>query len=152
MKTFDHPGELLDAVGQEFGPTDWIAIDQKRIDTFADATDDHQWIHVDVERSRSGRFGETIAHGYLTLSLFSAFLPSLFSVAHESMSLNVGLNRVRFLEPVLSGSRLRARATLTSAETKGEDVQVVLSVSIEGEGAERPSCVLEPVIRFFPSR
>jgi acyl dehydratase len=149
MKIFDHPSALVAAVGEELGPTPWLAVDQSRIDTFADATGDHQWIHVDVQRSREGPFGTTIAHGYLTLALFSAFLPDLFVVRRSTMSLNVGLNRVRFLAPVCQGSRLRAAATLQSAEWRSGGVQIVLSVAIEAEDSDRPSCILEPVIRFY---
>lgn len=149
MKIFT-PEALLRAVGEQFGPTGWLLIDQPRIDAFADATDDHQWIHVDVERARGGPFGATVAHGYLTLSLFSAFLPQLFDVRDLAMSVNVGLNRVRFLSPVLEGTRLRASATLASASEKGGGVEILLSVTIEAEGQERPICLLEPVIRLYP--
>ena len=143
------PEALLASVGAAFGPTAWRIIDQDRIDRFAVATDDHQWIHCDVRRAGESPFGTTIAHGYLTLSLFSAFLPDLVEVRRCAMSVNVGLNRLRFVTPVPAGGRLRARAELLSAIEKGDSVEVILLVMMELEGSSRPACVLEPVIRFY---
>ncbi|WP_066554616.1 MaoC family dehydratase [Croceicoccus bisphenolivorans] len=148
---FGSPAELLDRVGTSFGPTGWVEVGQDRIDLFADATGDHQWIHVDVERSRSGPFAATIAHGYLTLSLFSQFLPELYAVAGAQMSLNVGLNRVRFLAPVRSGSRIRATGKLAEASLKGSEVQVVLEVTLSDK-AGATVCYLEPVIRYYAAQ
>jgi len=152
MIHFDSPAALLAGVGTQFGPTEWLTVDQERIDMFAAATGDFQWIHCDPERSREGPFGGTIAHGYLTLALFAAFLPQLFTVDGVAMGINAGLNRVRFLTPVRSGSRLRATAELLSAAEKGEAIEAVLHVVIEVEGAEKPACILEPVIRYSPDR
>ncbi len=148
---FQNPSALLDAVGTRFGPTPWITIMQERIDEFAAATDDHQWIHVDVARASASSLGGTIAHGYLTLSLFSAFLPHLFQVAGVDMGLNAGLNRVRFLSPVRAGASLRAVAELISAIEKPRGIEVVLSVTMEVEGESRPACVMEPVLLFVPA-
>lgn len=152
MHHFSSPAALLDGVGTILGPTEWLTVDQQRIDTFAEATDDFQWIHCDRDRAREGPFGTTIAHGYLTLSLFSAFMPKLFSVDGVAMGINVGLNRVRFLTPVLSNGRLRATAEVLSATEKGGGIEVVFNVVIEVEGAERPACILEPIIRYIPDR
>jgi len=149
---FEAPEALLSAVGAVLGPTAWRAVGQDRIDLFAVATDDHQWIHCDVERAGESPFGITIAHGYLTLSLFSAFLPDLLEVRRCAMSVNVGLNRLRFVAPVPAGGRLRARAKLLSAFEKGGGVEVILSVTMELEDSSRPACVLEPVIRFYPEQ
>ena len=150
MKIFPSVPALLNAVGQHFGPTGAIAVDQERIDRFADATGDHQWIHVDAARSRVGPFGATIAHGYLTLSLVSIFLPELLQVEKAVMSINVGLNRVRFLAPVPVDSQLIATATLSSAREKGGGVQIVLAVAITIKGEETPACLADAVIRFYP--
>ena len=116
MKTFATPSALLDAVGQDLGTTDWLEIDQERINAFAIATGDEQWIHVDPERAGAGPFGGTIAHGYLTLSLVPFFTAQLFDVRAVQMAINYGLDRVRFLQPVRSGSRVRASGSISSAE------------------------------------
>ncbi|MBT2384108.1 MaoC family dehydratase, partial [Streptomyces sp. ISL-11] len=109
-RIFTSPEELRAAVGEELGPGDWLEVDQKRIDLFAEATGDHQWIHVDAERAAAGPFGTTIAHGYLTLSLLAALVPPLMRAEGARMGINYGLNKVRFPAPVPAGSRLRARA------------------------------------------
>lgn len=149
-RIFSSPHALLDAIGVAMGPTDWMIVGQERIDQFAAATGDHQWIHVDQERAAAGPFGGTIAHGYLTLALISSFLPSLLEVQNVAMGLNVGIDRLRFLAPVPAGARLRARAELLSAEEKGGCVQVTLRVIIELDGADRPACIFEPVFRYYP--
>ena len=113
--TYETPADLVDAVGDNYGPTEWIEITQERIDTFADATDDHQWIHVNPERAAAGPFGGTIAHGYLTLSLCARFLGELCAVKQASMGINYGLNKARFPAPVRSGARIRARGELAEA-------------------------------------
>lgn len=149
---FQHPRELLHAVGRDLGATEWLGIDQKRIDTFADATGDHQWIHVDPVKAKAGPFGTTIAHGYLTLSLVNLFLPQLLEVRGTSMGVNVGADRLRFPAPVPVGSRIRGRGEVVEAEeTKDGGVQVKVRVSVEVEGGERPACVVDTLSRFYPA-
>ena len=148
---FATPGDLLDAVGDHLGHSDWITVDQTRIDKFAEATGDHQWIHVDPAAAAAGPFGATIAHGYLTLALTNLFLPQIVRVEGISMGVNYGVNRVRFPQPVLVGSRLRASVTLTSAEDLPGDagVQTVITITVEVEGQAKPACVVESVSRFL---
>ena len=148
---FASPDELLGAVGRELGSSEWVTVDQQRIDMFADATGDHQWIHVDSEAAAAGPFGATIAHGYLTLALTSFLLPQIVRVDNISMGINYGVNRVRFPQAVREGSRLRASATLTSAtELAGAaGVQTVITVTVEIEGEAKPACVVEAVSRFL---
>ena len=144
------PGDLLALAGADLGTTGWTTITQDRIGLFADATGDHQWIHVDVERAASeSPFGGPIAHGYLTLSLVNLFLPELITVEEFSAGINVGLDKVRFPAPVPSGARVRARGeVLTADEAKG-GVQVVVRVTIEVEGSDKPACVADTVSRFL---
>ncbi len=148
---FAKPEELVGAVGRHLGHSDWLTVEQDRIDRFAAATGDHQWIHVDPEAAAAGPFGKTIAHGYLTLALTSLFLPQIVKVEGISMGINYGVNRVRFPQPVLVGSKLRGSATLTSAEElpDGIGVQAVITVTIEIEGMAKPACVAESVSRFL---
>jgi acyl dehydratase len=149
---FQNPGELLAAVGRTLGTTDWLEITQERIDLFADATGDHQWIHVDPERARSGPFGMTIAHGYLTLSLVNLFLPQLFEVRGISMGVNYGADKVRFPAPVPVGSRIRGSGQLVEAESaKGGAVQAKVRVTVEIEGKDRPGCVADTISLFYPA-
>ena len=148
---FSQASELLDTVGQHLGYSDWLEIDQQRIDMFADATGDHQWIHVDPERAKEGPFGCTIAHGYLTLSLANWFLPRLLEVRNISMGVNYGCEKVRFPAAVPVGSRLRAGAEVISAESVKGAVQVVVRMTIEIEGGDRPACVIDTISRFYPS-
>ena len=144
------PDDLLELVGTELGPTDWMEVGQDRIDQFADATGDHQWIHVDVERATAeSPFGGPIAHGYLTLSLVNMFLPELITVAEFSAGLNVGLDKARFPSPVPAGSRIRATGEIVSAEEVKGGVQVVVRVTVEVEGQDRPACVADTVSRFL---
>ncbi|MFG2289089.1 MaoC family dehydratase [Streptomyces sp. NPDC048595] len=148
-RVFASLDELRAAVGEELGTSDWLEIDQKRIDLFADATGDHQWIHVDQERAADGPFGTTIAHGYLTLSLLPAFVPQLMRVDNVKMGINYGTNKVRFPATVPVGSRLRATAKIADvAEVKG-GVQLTTVVTIEREGGDKPVCVAESVSRFY---
>ncbi len=145
--------EFSSLVGQQIGTSDWQDIDQKRIDLFADATGDHQWIHVDPERSASGPFGSTIAHGYLTLSLAPALLQQVITVEGMTFGVNYGCNKVRFPSPVPVGSRVRMGVTVGSAEevsggTEG-GVQVVFDLVIEIEGAPKPACVSQVVYRYY---
>ena len=139
---------LRDIVGVELGPTDWLEVSQERIDTFAQATDDHQWIHVDPVRAAEGPFGTTIAHGYLTLSLCAPLLSqALAGLTDSPMSINYGTNRVRFPAPVPAGSRIRARATVVSVDDVPGGEQAVVLTTVEREGGEKPVCVAEIVLR-----
>jgi acyl dehydratase len=134
--------------GQELGPTGWLEVTQERIDAFADATEDHQWIHVDPERAVAGPFGTTIAHGYLTLSLCAPLLSDVLKrVESSGMSINYGTNKVRFPAPVPAGSRIRARVTVASVEDVPGGEQAVLHTEIEREGGDKPVCVADLVIR-----
>ncbi|MFE6777666.1 MaoC family dehydratase [Streptomyces sp. NPDC057702] len=148
-RIFTSLDELRSAIGVEIGPSDWLEVDQRRIDLFAEATGDHQWIHVDPERAASGPFGTTIAHGYLTLSLLPAFVPRLLRVEGVRMGVNYGVNKVRFPAPVPVGSRLRATARIAEVVEVTGGVQLTTVVTIEREGGgERPVCVAESVSRF----
>jgi acyl dehydratase len=147
---FDNPGELLAAGGRHLGYSEWLQIDQARIDQFAEATGDHQWIHVDPARAANGPFGKTIAHGYLTLSLANLFLPQIMRVENISMGVNYGCEKVRFPAPVPVGSRVRGGGEVISAEEVKGGVQVVVRMTIEIEGSERPACVIDTISRFFP--
>ncbi len=146
---FDRPSDLLGAVGRDLGSTDWLEITQERIDTFADATGDRQWIHVDPERAAAGPFGGTIAHGYLTLSLVNTFLPDLLEVRNVSMGVNYGTDKTRFPAPVPVGSRIRGRAVLAAADEVEGGVQARVTVTVEIEGSDRPACVVETISRFL---
>lgn len=147
---FEQPADLLGAVGQQLGHSDWLEIDQQRINLFADATGDHQWIHVDPEKAAEGPFGATIAHGYLTLSLANLFLPQIMEVRNTSMGVNYGCEKVRFPAAVPVGSRVRGVGEVISAEELKGGVQVVVRMTIEIEGGERPACVIDTISRFFP--
>ncbi|MEU8826367.1 MaoC family dehydratase [Streptomyces sp. NPDC048636] len=149
-RIFTSTDELRSAIGEELGPSDWLEIDQKRIDLFADATDDHQWIHVDPEKAAQGPFGTTIAHGYLTLSLLPAFTPRLMRVDGIRMGINYGVNKVRFPAPVPVGSRLRATARIADLTEVTDGVQMTLVVTLEREGGDKPVCVAESVVRYYP--
>ena len=145
------PSDLLEMDGADLGVTDWSAVTQQQIGLFADATGDHQWIHVDVERATAeSPFGGPIAHGYLTLSLVNLFLPQLVEVQGASMGVNVGLDKVRFPSPVPTGSRLRGAGTIVAVEEAKGGVQVTVRVTVEIEGSDKPACVAETVSRFFP--
>ena len=148
-RIFTSPEELRAAVGEELGPTDWLEIDQKRIDLFAEATGDHQWIHVDPEKAAAGPFGTTIAHGYLTLSLLPYFSPQLLRVEGVRMGVNYGSNKVRFPSPVPVGSRLRATGRIAEVAEVKDGIQLTLTVTVESEGGTKPACVAETVSRFY---
>ncbi|MEU5645083.1 MaoC family dehydratase [Streptomyces milbemycinicus] len=149
-RIFTSPEELRSAVGEDLGPSDWLEIDQKRIDLFAEATGDHQWIHVDPEKAAAGPFGTTIAHGYLTLSLLPSFTPQLLRVEGVRMGINYGVNKVRFPSPVPVDSRLRATGRLAEVtEVADGGVQVTLVVTVEREGGQKPVCVAESVARYY---
>ncbi|MVU82201.1 dehydratase [Nocardia sp. ET3-3] len=148
MIDFSDFDQLRAAVGTEVGVSDWITVDQKRIDTFADATGDHQWIHVDAARAAAGPYGRTIAHGFLTLSLTVPMTAEVMNVS-ASMAINYGLNKVRFINPVLVDSRIRGRFTLDSVTDIPGGVQVVRTVTVEIEGVEKPACVAESITRYL---
>jgi acyl dehydratase len=149
---FNHPSELKGSVGKQLGVSEWLEIDQARIDTFADATGDHQWIHVDPERAKDGAFGSTIAHGYLTLSLVNKFLPEIIDVRGISMGVNYGSDRLRFPAPVPVGSRIRGSAELIKVEdVKGNAVQSTVRVTVEIEGSDRPACIIDTISRYVPA-
>ena len=148
---FKTPADLKKAVGQQLGKSDWLEIKQDRIDKFADATGDHQWIHVDPERAKQGPFGACIAHGYLTQSLVNYFLPQIMEVQGASMGVNYGADRLRFPAPVPVGSRVRGSAELLEAEdTKDGGIQTKVRVTVEIEGKDRPGCVIDTISRFYP--
>ena len=150
MKTFSGLDELIAAQGSEVGPTGWLEVTQDRVNVFADATDDHQWIHVDPERAAEGPFGTTIAHGFLTLALCAPLLSrALAGVTASGMSINYGTNKVRFPAPVPVGSRIRAYVTVASVEDVPGAEQMVAVTTIEREGGEKPVCVAELVIRRY---
>ncbi len=140
--------QLLAAEGQDLGATDWIEIDQARVNLFAEATGDHQWIHVDPVRAASGPFGGCIAHGYLTLSLVNLFLPQLIQVDNLRMGVNYGCDRVRFPAPVRVGARIRGRGEVVRVEQVGAAVQATVRVSVEIEGGDRPGCVVDTISRY----
>jgi acyl dehydratase len=142
--------ELKALAGSDLGATAWREITQGRVDTFADATDDHQWIHVDAERARTGPFGTTIAHGYLTLSLIIPLFGQLLEIRGTSMSVNYGLDKVRFPSPVPVGGRIRLRGTVDSVdEVGGNGVQMALTFQIEVEGSAKPACVAQALFRHY---
>ncbi|HJV27641.1 MAG TPA: MaoC family dehydratase [Aromatoleum sp.] len=149
---FSSADELFAATGCDLGATDWIEIAQDRIDRFADATGDHQWIHVDPARAKDGPFGACIAHGYLTLALGNLFLPQLIRVDDVKMGINVGCDRVRFPAPVKVGARIRGRGEVLKVERVGEGadapVQSTVRVTIEIDGSERPGCVVDTISRY----
>lgn len=143
------PAALQAWIGQEVALSDWVLVDQARIDRFAEATGDHQWIHVDPERAASGPFGAAIAHGYLTLSLIPALIGQIFLVENLTFGVNYGCNKVRFAAPVPAGSRIRLGVTVASVEEIADGVQVVLDSILEVEDAEKPSCVAQVVYRYY---
>lgn len=145
MRTIDGIDALNALVGQELGTSPWLAIDQSRIDLFAEATLDRQWIHVDQERAAASGFGSTVAHGLLTLSLIPQLARQIYTVVGLSMTVNYGFNRVRFPAPVKPGDRIRDKATLISVTPSGSGVQVVISHELQLDGASRPACVAEGV-------
>jgi acyl dehydratase len=142
---FGSEDELVAAVGRHLGHGDWVTIDQARIDTFADATDDHQWIHVDPERAAAGPFGSTVAHGYLTLSLVPFLVSGVVEYAGWPVKINYGTDRVRFPSPVPVGSRVRAGVELVSVRPSGPGIQVALQVSVEIEGSDKPALVAQTI-------
>ncbi|GAA2542824.1 MaoC family dehydratase [Pseudonocardia hydrocarbonoxydans] len=149
MRVFDGVDDLRAAAGTQLGVGEWVTIEQGQIDTFADATDDHQWIHVDPEKAKEGPFGTTIAHGFLTLSLLPSLVAGIFEVQNTKMGVNYGLNKVRFTSPVPVGSKVRANVELGEVTDVAGGVQVVTNVTVEIEGSERPALVAEWLTRRY---
>lgn len=151
MKTFKTLDDLAACVGQEVAVSDWLSISQTQVNLFAEDTGDHQWIHIDPVKAKTGPFGGTIAHGFLTLSLMPQFFESALSVTETRMGVNYGLNKVRFMSPVLVGSRLRARLTLLACEPiDNHGKQMTWDVTIEREGTDKPVCVAQSLSRSYP--
>ncbi|HMA07085.1 MAG TPA: MaoC family dehydratase [Ramlibacter sp.] len=151
MKTLQSLAELPALVGQDVAVSDWLTVTQEQINLFAQATGDHQWIHVDVEKAKAGPFGAPIAHGFLTLSLIPKFFETSIQVLDTRMGVNYGLNKVRFTAPVPVGSRLRGHLKLLACEPiENNGVQVTWLVTVEREGSERPVCIAESVSRRYP--
>ena len=151
----ESPARLLQLVGTRLGPTRWIGVDQERVDAFAEVTGDRQWIHVDVERAKAGPFGGTIVHGYLTMSLVNLFLPELMEVRGFAHAVNVGLDKLRFLSPVLVGSRIRSVGEIVAAAELKGSIQSVVRVTVEiesadGTPADRPALIVDTISRYFP--
>ncbi len=149
VRRYAHLADLQALTGQEIGTSDWLTIDQARIDLFAQATGDHQWIHTDPARAAAGPFGATVAHGFLTLSLLATLFESGFAIDDVRMGVNYGLNRVRFMAPVRVGSRLRGRFRLLAYEPLEGGAQLVTEATIELEGSDKPACVAESVSRRY---
>ncbi len=150
-RIFKTPADLKSALGEHLGYSEWLEITQDRIDKFADATGDHQWIHIDPERAKAGPFGACIAHGYLTLALVNMFLPQIVEVQGRSMGVNYGSDRLRFPAPVPVGSRIRGGAELIQLEEVKGGVQATIRVTVEVEGQDRPACVVETISRYYPT-
>lgn len=150
MRVFNGIDEVEKAVGEQIGRSDWLGIGQDRVNLFAEATGDHQWIHVDPERAKDGPYGTTIAHGYLTLSLLPVLGASIFSLEGVKMKVNYGSNKVRFPAPVPVGSRIRAAAEFKSLERTTKGANLVVGYTVEIEGSERPALVAETVVVLVP--
>ncbi|WP_104106034.1 MaoC family dehydratase [Nocardioides sp. 616] len=150
MRTFNTLEEVVAAAGEELGTGDWLEIDQERVNQFAEATGDHQWIHVDVERSAQGPFGGTIAHGYLTLSLIPTLGMGVFELETPGAKLNYGVNKVRFPMPLRVGKRVRSHISLGEVTELPTGVQMVLKHTVEIEGEAKPACVAETVVLLLP--
>jgi acyl dehydratase len=149
VKKFSGLDEFVAAQGSQLGPTDWLEVTQERVNLFADATNDHQWIHVDPERAANGPFGGTIAHGLLTLSLLPHFTHQLYTVDNIAMAINYGYNKVRFITPVRVGSKIRARAEIAKVDQLDGAVQATVPVTVEIEGSDKPAAVAESIVRFI---
>lgn len=150
MRTFTSVDELAALTGQAIGYSDWVTVTQEAVNLFADATGDHQWIHVDPEKAASGPFGTTIAHGFMTLSLLPQFFKTMYRLDGIKMAVNYGLNKVRFPSPVPVGSRVRAQGSVVSVDDLGDGAyQITLSTAVEVEGSAKPACVAESVVRYM---
>ena len=151
MKTFQTLADIAAHLGQDVAVSDWITITQEQVNQFAEATGDHQWIHVDVEKAKAGPFGGPIAHGFLTLSLLPKFFESSMHIVESRMGVNYGLNKVRFVSPVPVGSRLRARMKLLACDAiDNNGMQMTWEVTVEREGASKPVCIAESIARRYP--
>lgn len=149
MRIFNRLDEFVAAEGTELGPTDWLEIGQDRVDVFADATDDHQWIHVDPERAAGGPFGGTIAHGLLTLSMLPRLMQEMYRVDNVAMAINYGYNKVRFITPVRVGARVRARAVIDNIAKLDGSVQATVVTTVEVEGSAKPAAIAEAIVRYI---
>ncbi len=149
-KSYKTPADLIGQEGTQLGPTDWMEMTQTRINGFADATDDHQWIHVDEEKAKDGPFGTTIAHGYLTLALVNRFLPQMLTVEQFSMGVNYGVEKVRFPNAVKQGARLRGTGEIIKVEEVKNGVQSTVRITVEIEGEDRPACIADTISRYYP--
>jgi acyl dehydratase len=149
VKKFSGLDEFVAAEGAELGPTDWLEVTQDRVNLFADATDDHQWIHVDPERAANGPFGGTIAHGLLTLSLLPHFTQQMYTVDNIAMAINYGYNKVRFITPVRVGATIRARAQIAKVDQLDGAVQATVTVTVDIDGSDKPAAVAESIVRFI---
>jgi acyl dehydratase len=149
VKKFSGLDEFAAAQGSQLGPTEWLEVTQDRVNLFADATDDHQWIHVDPQRAATGPFGGTIAHGLLTLSLLPHFTSQMYTVGNIAMAVNYGYNKVRFITPVKVGAKVRARAEITKVDQLDGAVQATLTTTVEIEGSDKPAAVAESIVRFI---
>jgi acyl dehydratase len=149
MTTVDHPADLLELAGTDLGSSSWVEVTQAAVDQFAEATGDHQWIHVDPVRAKDGPFGGTIAHGYLTLAMLIPLWSELLQVGGAGMAINYGLDRVRFPAPVPVGSRIRATGTITAVEAVTGGVQSHVQLSVECDAQQKPVCVAEAIFRFY---
>ena len=149
VAVFETPMDMLGTEGQTLGTSEWMEIDQDRVNMFADATGDHQWIHINKEMAEQSPFGTTIAHGFLTLSLLPMLMKETYSINKVAMGINYGCNKVRFINPVKVGSRVRGISEVLSVEEAGGGIQLVVKATIEIEGEEKPACVAETVTRLF---
>lgn len=149
MRVFTGADDLRSATGEQLGVSEWLTVEQERIDTFADATGDHQWIHVDAEKAAAGPFGTTIAHGFLTLSLLPCLVAQIYRVDGAKMGINYGINKMRFPAPVPVGSKVRANAELAEVEEVQGGLQLVVRTTLEIEGSDKPGCVAEWVTRVY---
>jgi acyl dehydratase len=150
MRTFESVAALAAATGEIIGQSDWVTITQDDVNLFADATGDHQWIHVDPERAAAGPFGKTIAHGYMTLALLPRLQHEIYTVDGVKLAINYGLNKVRFPAPVPVGSRVRAQASLVSVDDVGNGaVQATVATTVEIDGSPKPACVAESIVRYI---
>lgn len=150
VTVFENPKDLLGKEGLKIGPSAWMEMTQDRVDMFAEATGDHQWIHVDPDKAKDGPFGTTIAHGFLTLSLASKFTPEILEVKGMKMGINYGSDRLRFINPVKVGSRIRAHGEFIEIKEVTGGYQSTLRVTIEIEGEEKPACVVDTISRYYP--
>ncbi|MGX9673263.1 MaoC family dehydratase [Mycobacterium sp. HM-7] len=149
MKVFGNLDEFVAAAGSELGPTEWMEITQDRVNLFADATDDHQWIHVDPERAAAGPFGGAIAHGLLTLSLLPHFTHQMYRVDNVALAVNYGYNKVRFITPVKVGANVRASAVISKIDQLDGAVQATMTITVEIEGSQKPAAVVESIVRII---